>query len=401
MDAAHGPVSRATAIDRLTALREGLRADFETERVEPGSGIRQRTVSAEVVATSNRPAHDRAMMDGYAVDATATYPLEIVDAVFPEDEPPSVPADSAVEITTGAPLPESASAVIRSEDAVLEDGRLCGPNVDPGTYTYREGANVAAGDIVFEQGEQLGARDAMLLDDLGVGAVPVYRPFEVAVLATGTEIHDDPSLDRDSNMLLELIDAWGATPTFEGAVPDDLDAVRDAIADLAAEYDVVMTTGGTSHGSKDYVVSALDDLGRVDFHGIQFRPGKSLAVAELESAVALAIPGKPFAAYSVTAFVLRPFFTGAERFPTVEGRCAVDVGLPDREFIYGVPVSMTGSRVVPLGHEASDLPIYGDVFESTALASATRVARADGAVLRETPISAGERVTVVPFEALE
>ena len=391
--------SQATAV--LQTLRERTIETLETTTVEPGAGIRNRVVARDVVAPADRPQYDRAMMDGYAVAADEPPPLDVIEDVFPEDDRPTVPADAAVRITTGGPLPETADAVIRSEDAVLEDGQLQGPTVEPGEYTYRQGSNVRAGERVYAAGDRLAARDAILLKDLGVEAVPVYRPFSVAVLATGTEIDEDPSMDRDSEMLLELFDAWGAEATFAGVVPDDPAAVESTIESLAADYDVVATTGGTSRGAKDYVLSALGALGEVQFHGLQFRPGKSLGVAALDSAVAFAIPGKPFAAYTITAFVLRTFFTGSSRLPTVEGVCPVDVGIPNPDFTYAIPATLTGDAVVPLGHESSAVPIYGNVFKTTALSSVTRIARADGAILATDPIVAGEQVTVVPYESLE
>ena len=394
-------VTRSRATEILQVLRDRTLETKGSTTVEPGAGIRNRVVAESLFAEEDRPEYDRAMMDGYAVAAAASPPLDVIDDVFPEDDRPRVPRDAAVRITTGAPLPDTADAVIRAEDAVVEDGQLHGPAVEAGEYTYRHGSNVKAGERVYGVGDRLAARDAILLTDLGIDAVPVVRRFSVAVLATGTEISEDPSMDRDSEMLLELFDAWGADAAFEGVVADDPTAVESTISNLAADYDVVATTGGTSRGTKDYVLSALDALGDVQFHGLQFRPGKSLGVAELDDAVAFAIPGKPFAAYTVTAFVLRTFFTGSARLPTVQGTCPVDVGIPDPEYTYAIPATVDGDRVVPLGHESSPVPIYGNVFKTTALSSVTRIARADGAILAREPIVAGEQVTVVPYESLE
>lgn len=394
-------VSWAAAIEQIETLREELGPTLDVERVKPGAGINHRTVAEEVVATADRPAYDRSMMDGYAVDATADYPMEVVTDVFPEDEQRSVPAKKAVRITTGGPLPETTNAVIRSEDADVQDGKLHGPDVELGEYTYRQGSNVTEGDRIYEQGDRLAARDAVLLDDLGFDDILVYRPLTVGVLATGTEIHEDPSMDRDSNMLVELFRSWGAKPTYEGAVRDDPQVVEDTIGDLEAAYDVIVTTGGTSRGVKDYVLKALENQGEVRFHGVQFRPGKSLGIASLDSAAAFAIPGKPFAAYTITAFLLRPFFTGKSQLPTVQGVCPVDVGVPKPDFTYAIPATINDDEVIPLGHEASEMPIYGNVFKSSALSAVTRVARADGALLASKAISAGEQVTVVPYDSLE
>lgn len=402
MDGDHADlVSRADAVERVLDARSTWLNERETTTVAPGDGIRGRSLAQEVVADRDVPANDHATMDGFAFEAPPEYPLNVVDDVYPEDDPPTIEAGEAVRIATGAPLPERANAVLRSEEAAVEDGRLTGADVDPGTYTYERGSNVSEGERLFAPGERLGAKDAILLNDLGIDAVTAYARPRVGVLATGSEIHEDPSRDNDSMMLVELLRGWGAEPTFVGTVPDEYDVVKDRIAALAGQYDVVVTTGGTSVGPKDYVVRALDDLGSIDFHRVRIRPGKPLALADLDEAVAFAIPGKPIGAYTVAALVVRPFFVGETDLPTVEATSAVDVGVGTSEFEYAIPVELADSEAVPLGHPSSDLHVYDEVFDPSVLSSSTRASRADGAVLTDSGVTAGETVTVVPYYVLE
>lgn len=390
-------ISRQTAIERIRDHRAHVLDGRSTEFVTPGDGIHGRTLATDIVADADSPAHDVATMDGYALRAPASYPLDVVDAVYAEDDPPPMGPGEAVEIATGGRLPERANAVLRREDATVEDGRLSGPDLEPGTYTYRRGRNVSAGEVLFEAGERLDARDAILLAEMGVESVEVYEPFSVAVLATGSEIAEDASRDYDSAMLLELLRAWGVRPRFDGVVPDDLDVVSDRIETLGSDYDVVVTTGGTSVGAHDYVVEALDELGEILFHRVRVRPGKPLAVADLGGTTAIAIPGKPLGAYTATSLVARAFFVPDGQLPGVEATCPVAVDIGDPGFEYAIPVTLDGDEARPLGHVSSPLQVYGDVFDPSVLSSATRSTRADGMVLRETGIDAGETVTVVPY----
>lgn len=394
---------RAAAVDRLRELRETVLADHPTATV-PLADVAGRTLAADVVADRDYPPVSRSTMDGYAFDATGDYPFTLRDeAVYPEDDPPSIADGEAVRIFTGAPLPPEANAVLKQELATVEDGQLHGEPLSPGTYTYERGSNVAAGDRLFTAGERLSPKDALMLGDLGHDDLTVHERFDAALLATGTEIHEGRQRDLDSPMLAGLIESWGHDATHEGTVPDEYERVRDRIGELADQYDVVVTTGGTSVGKKDHVVRALGDLGEVLFHRVRIRPGKPIAVARLpdHDAVAIAIPGKPVGAHVITTLVARPFFVGETPMPTVSATLSTDLGLGPDGFEYVVPVILDDGEAIPLGHESSPLAVYADTFDPSVLSSSTRASRADGFLVTETERTAGDAVEIVPYPVVE
>ena len=391
------------AVDRVLALRTEWLPRLETEQV-PLDEIAGRTLAEPISAPIDVPAQSHATMDGFAFDATDEYPLDVVETpVFPEDEPAALEAGTAVRIATGSPLPPSANAVLKREKATVENGQLTGPDLEPGTYVYERGSNVAEGEALFDAGDRLGAKDALLLGDLEIETVPVTKRLSVGLLATGTEIHEGRHRDLDSPMLAGLVRSWGHEATYEGSVPDIDDRVEERIAELADEYDVVITTGGTSVGDKDYVIRSLDALGNVLFHRVRLRPGKPIAVAELpdHDAVAFAIPGKPIGAHLVTSLVARPFFTGETALPTVAAQMARDVDISTAGFTYGIPVTLEDGVAMPLGHVDSPLSIYEETFDPSVLSSSTRASQADGIVITTDGVTADEQVRVVPYPVLE
>ena len=406
---------REAAVDRVLAIREEALSRQPVERI-PLDRIGGRTAGEAIVAETDLPPHDYATMDGFAFDASAGYPYDLTEIdVYPEDEPPSIESGQAVRIATGAPLPSGANAVLKREESTVEDGRLEGAAIEPGTYVYGRGSNVSAGETLVAANERLGPKDAILLGDVGVEQVPVRTPFSCAVLATGTEIHEGRSKDLDSAMLAGLVRSWGHEATYEGSVPDDYEVVESRIAELADAYDVVLTTGGTSVGKKDYVIRALSELGDVDFHRAAVRPGKPIAAARLADydATAFAIPGKPVGAHVITTLVARPFFTGDASLPTVDATLARDVGLGPAGFDYAVPVNLDGGgddegdgpdaipEAMPLGHVDSPLKVYDETYDPSVLSSSTRASRADGFFITTEDRSAGETVEVVPYPVVE
>jgi molybdopterin molybdotransferase len=94
--------------ERVRRLREAWLPRLGRETV-PLDRIAGRTVAEPIHAPADVPAHSYATMDGFAFDATDTYPLDLVDIeVFPEDEPPTLAPGEAARIATGAPSPRVA-----------------------------------------------------------------------------------------------------------------------------------------------------------------------------------------------------------------------------------------------------------------------------------------------------
>lgn len=392
---------RENAVETVMTLRTSALAE-QPEASVALDRIGGRTLAEDIIAQRDLPAHDHATMDGYAFDAAEEYPFNLVGTcLYPGDDPPPLDCGQAVEIATGARLPQEANAVLKREDAEIENGQLFGTGITPGTYTYERGSNVTEGERLFSHGEQLAAKDAILLCDLGLDDIRVHGRFSVAVLATGTELHEGARRDVDSPMLCSLVRAWGHRATYQGTVPDDRDSIRCAITDMTEDYDVIVTTGGTSVGDEDYVVQTLAELGEVQFHRVRIRPGKPIAVATVDGTIAFAIPGKPLGAYTSSILVMRPFFVGRNDLPSREVELTCDLEIGPEGFEYVVPVDLENETATPLGHAESSLQLYGSTFDPSVLSSTTRATRGDGFMLTRTAISAGESVDVVPYEVVE
>jgi len=395
-------VGRAAAVERLRDLPW---PDGPVERVRlarAAGGVLARPAEAP----ADVPATDRATMDGYAFAAADGFPLSVVGEVYPEDDPPALEEGEAVAVATGAPVPAAADTVLVREEATVTDGDLSGVDQQPGTNVYPAGATAAAGEVLLAAGERVAPRHAALLRDAGVDDLAVRARLDVGLVPTGTEIHEGRQPDRDSEMLANLLRGWEHRPTIDDALPDDAGAVRAGVEAGVERHDVLVTTGGTSVGSADHVVSALREHD-VLFRGVTLRPGRPVTVAAVDGTPVFALPGKPIAAHTAAALVARGFFAGTARLPTVPAAAAADLAVPDQDVEFAVPVSLEedetgdGPRATPLGHAASSFDLYGERFAPGRVASSTRISLADGVVLTREGFTAGERVGVVPYEAVE
>ena len=280
-----------------------------------------RVTARAVLSREASPNADLAAMDGYAVraaelgDAAPEAPrrLALVGSVAAGDAAPKGPhraAGGAVRIATGALLPAGYDTVLPFEQ-VAETGagiEVAAP-APAGANVRRTGEDHRPGDVVLEAGRRIAPSHVLLLANLGCAAVEVVRRPRVAVLATGSEVVEDLSLPlrpgqvRNSNAryLLSALAAAGCEAWSAGTVPDRPEAVSGTLRRLlrsAPPADLILTIGGISRGTADFVPAALNALGaEYLFRRVALRPGKPVLWARLPGSATLlfGLPGNPLA----------------------------------------------------------------------------------------------------------
>lgn len=172
-------------------------------------------LAEDVTATESVPAFRASIVDGYAVVASTHVLVPSTKGVFPVTgishaqagkDMPTLQSGEVARITTGAPLPPGATAVVMVEDTVLrsmtEDGKeekeieILTDDIKPGENVREVGSDVKAGSVIMKKGEGITAigGEFGLLASVGTKEVSVFRKPIVGVLSTGDEIvqHDRP-----------------------------------------------------------------------------------------------------------------------------------------------------------------------------------------------------------------
>jgi molybdopterin molybdotransferase len=273
---------------------------------------RGRFLAEDVVADTDLPPFDRALMDGYAVRAEDTKGaparLRLVgEAAAGRGWRGRLKAGEAVRIMTGAPLPAGADSVQQVEvTRELEDGAAV--EIDrataPDQFITRRATEVKKGQTVLRAGERVSPAMLAALASFGYARVKVGARPRVAVLATGTElvrVEDEPGADqlRDSNTysLLGYAEAAGAIVEPMPFAVDDETLLRRLINEAAERSDALVLSGGVSMGVYDFTKSALHALGaEIFFDRVSLRPGKPTVFARLANArrtLVFGLPGNP------------------------------------------------------------------------------------------------------------
>ncbi len=272
-----------------------------------------RVLAQAVAATEDVPSFPRSLMDGFAIraadvadarDGQARW-LKVVGTVpMGSRADKAVGPGQAMSIATGGHLPEGADCVVMVEHVVTDSERGVGFSapVDPGKNVIHIGEDIRRGNLVLSPGRRLRPADIGVLAAFGLAEIIVYRRPRVAVVSTGTELcapteRPRPGQVRDINqhILAAQVVAAGCVATRAGIVPDEPAAIESTVRALMADHDVVVLSGGSSIGGRDFTAEVFARLGApgILFHGIDVRPGKPTLVAQAGPCLLVGTPGVP------------------------------------------------------------------------------------------------------------
>lgn len=303
------PLSLEQAQARLLALAPVL--PIEQRPVQACFGG---FLAEDLTARRTQPAAPLSAMDGFALRATdLPGPWRLVgESAAGHPYTARLLPGEAVRISTGAVVPEGADMVLIKEDATRDgDQVLLSGTVPQPTERHirRRGMDFAAEDIVLPAGTRIGAAQIAMAIAAGHDTLPVHRMLSVAVLDTGDELaatgntlgdHQIPA--SNGPMLAAMLAGLPCTVRRLGPVGDSLDDLAQALA-LAADADVLVTSGGASVGDHDLLRPALEAAGtQIDFWRVGIKPGKPLLVGRRGPQIVLGLPGNPAAAF-VTGFL--------------------------------------------------------------------------------------------------
>ncbi|MGC8596841.1 MAG: gephyrin-like molybdotransferase Glp [Thermocladium sp.] len=342
-----------------------------------------RFLARDVVSNVDVPSFNRSAVDGYAVRSRDTFGasytnpilLRVVGSVMAGDNPSiEVKPGEAVEVSTGAPLPSGADAVV-----MYEDSRLRGEFVEvfkpvaPMGNVSRKGEDVSAGEVILRRGTWIRPWHVAILASIGVQTIEVFD-LNIALYSTGNELIDIESIGVTKSgsiinstrfVVAGSLEEDGIGVTYRGILPDDEDEIRRRILSDIGSFDSIILTGGSSVGAPDATIRAIQSLSPEYFvHGTSIRPGRPNSVAVIMGKPIFSLSGFPVAALTGVEALVKPLFLelmGARREPKplVKGRLVRRVATPinTRSFIrtrvfksggniYVEPLALTGSGVL-------------------------------------------------------
>ena len=375
-----------------------------------------RVLAEPIICSDDVPPFTRSAMDGYAVTARDTFGtseanpslLDVTGEVPMGERPPvEVEPGQAVKIATGGMLPQGADAVVMVEYTQVIDEKTIEVYrpVAPRENIVQKGEDIKKGETVLAAGHRLRPQDLGALAALGVGAVTVYRRPLIGIISTGNELvpvnanlRVGQIRDTNTYTVSALALEADAVPFHLGIVRDELDDLQQALEEGLSKGDVVVISGGSSVGTRDLTIAAINTLpdAEIFVHGVAISPGKPTILGRVRGKIVWGLPGHTVSTMIVFTALVTP--------------CLLKLGgRTDWDRSYGWPLKATVTRNIPSAQGREDyvrvtLRTEAGTLMATPLfgksGSISTMVKGDGLVKIEMEaegVQEGDTVEVYPF----
>lgn len=314
---------------KVISREDGIKLMIQSGRLElkrevlPITEALDRRSASSIEAPFDIPQFSRSTRDGYAVnhldvkgvsEGTPAY-LNLVGEVKVGELPKvSIALGETVRVFTGSYLPEGSDAVVMDEFAEEDQGVVeIYRSVSAGENVFAKGEDCQKGTLILGYGEKITLGKIGLLSAYGLVKVEVIR-LRVGIISTGDEIVS-PGIslppgkiyDVNSFTLYALLKKWGADPWIYGVVPDNLNDLISAMKTSLEESDLVILSGGSSIGARDFTKEVFRKLdGELMIEGLNISPGRPTIAGWIRNKPVFGLPGHPVSSLVAARVFLLP-----------------------------------------------------------------------------------------------
>lgn len=280
-----------------------------------------RVLAEDVAADRDFPPFNRVAMDGIAISFQSfmfgqrSFTLEGIQAAgMPQQKLQQ--ENNAIEVMTGAMLPEGTDTVIRYEDLDIENGiaKIMIDTVEPNQNIHPQAQDGKLGEKLLSAGFKISPAEIALLASVGKSQVQVFQLPKTAIISTGDELVDVN--DQPHPWQIRRSNAYALQAAFKQMnhradqfhISDNEESLTRELKKIFESYELIILSGGVSKGKYDFVPKTLEQLNvKKLFHQISQKPGKPLWFGRSESHTVFALPGNPVSTYMCFYRFIKPW----------------------------------------------------------------------------------------------
>ncbi len=351
-------------------LEEKLKNILKTETISVNSALNF-YLAEDVYTVENVPSFNKSRVDGYAVKfndcklATESSPSMLTyigELNIGNENTTTLNDNECMYIPTGAMLPLNADAMVMIEhtEKLGEDNIFVNKSVKLNQYITFIGDDVKENTLLIKQGTLIDERVMAVLNSQGITEVKVYSKLKVCILSSGDELVNPSQKEITLGQTREINSVYCANALVNAnfdvktvqLIKDDKQLYKETLEKMLDEYkpEIILTSGGSSKGDKDFTVQVFEQLtNNVFCEGILLKPGKPTILANTAETLFIGLPGHPVSSYLVLKhLVLESFYNS--------------IGFKNKKKVYGtlsenVPNSVGRENIVLCNFEVEDCEV--------------------------------------------
>ena len=291
-----------------------------------------RVCSKNIYSKFNYPAANNTALDGFAIKSKDNIKLKknkklkflILKTISAGDNPKikKVTRFSAIEVMTGAVIPQPFDVIIPIENARLfktKKGRyiVIDKIFKKNQFIRFKGSDYKKGDIIIKKGELINSSHILALKTLGIKQIDVKKKIRIKFYTTGNEITNKINIPswkiRSSNNFYIKSYIHNFPVIFsENKILKDKDSHlfrKEINKNLKNNTDIIITSGGISAGKHDFIPNVIKKFkSKLSFKGVLIRPGKPMMFTHLNKKKSFfGLPGNSISSAACFHFFVKPY----------------------------------------------------------------------------------------------
>lgn len=275
-----------------------------------------RVLSCDIVSEEMIPPFPKSTVDGYAVRfSEVPSQLKLIETVsIGHIGCLRVEEGTCIYVPTGGAVPPGTDTVVMVEQTCKISSELVQIN-KPSVIKDNIidcGGDMQIGTLVLKQGRRISEHEIGALASLGIYDVPVYKKPLVSILSAGDElvagkeIKEGQIRDVNTYTIAALCRKMGLEIHSRQLLKDDYNDLVKALQLALQESDLVILSGGSSVGERDYTFDLINQTSRdgVILNGMAIKPGKPTLIGKDGQKPIIGLPGHPVSAIVVFKIIV-------------------------------------------------------------------------------------------------
>jgi len=273
-------------------------------------------VSRTITSPINLPLQNTAGLDGYIVSNKNLNKVSISNKLLNAGHSyKRLNPNLAYKINTGGIIPKNFKNFISLENAKVEGRNLLVQYSKISNKDIKKkGEDLKKNKILIKKNEKIDFIKIALLSSVGITNLWVYKTLRVAVVSSGNEliksgkkIKDHQVYDSNKYQIIHFLKKFNVKVCDLGILKDDELKVDKFYKKNQNKFDIIISSGGSSFSSKDYISSFLSQNTKLLFKYVRIQPGRPVIFSKLKSNYYFSLPGNPLAVFTNLFFLVSLF----------------------------------------------------------------------------------------------